>query len=290
MSSTWLDASEAESIDGYGGEAAEDYLEEMDGDGEAFAESDDDAESRYSRRRRRARRLALARRRRRAALARARYGRVPLGPPATAAVVRKTEAEVANLEVESKVQADTLGSALAAQRRQIRAGTTVAAASAVLPSLLSLLQTTSPDIGDNRYVKAGLPLAPLLLLRPTERGLSDRRLWAAAAVAGLVITEDFKSKSQEIQRISITRSVSVLPLGATVTFRADALDRNGREVPDQAIAFTSSNDSIVFADPDNPGRVEARSDGVATINAKLTTAQGTVLEDFVIVTVPEVVP
>jgi Bacterial Ig-like domain (group 2) len=289
MSSTWLDPSEAESIDGYGGEAAEDYLEEMDGDGEAFAEGDEDAESRYSRRRRRARRLALARRRPPAALARARYGRM-LGPPATAAVVRKTEAEVANLEVESKVQADTLGSALAAQRRQIRAGTTVAAASAVLPSLLSLLQTTSPDIGNNRYIKAGLPLAPLLLLRPTERGLSDRRLWAAAAVAGLVITEDFKSKSQEIQRISITRSVSVLPLGATVTFRADALDRNGRAVLDQAITFTSSNDSIVFADPDNPGRVEAQGDGVATITAQLTNAQGTVLEDFVIVTVPEVVP
>jgi hypothetical protein len=226
MSSTWLDVPEAESFDGYGGdEAVEGYLADTYGDGEALAESDDDAESRYSRRRRRARRLARARRRRRAALARARYGRMPVGPPTAAAVAQRTEADVASLEVESRVQADTL----AAQREQGRAGINAAAASAVVPSLLSFLKTAAPDEADKRYFKAGssfIPLAPLAFLRSPGRGFSDPRLWAVAAVAGLTIFEDRVSKGRVVEGVEIVRSVNELKAGESSPFRAVAVDEN----------------------------------------------------------------
>jgi hypothetical protein len=309
MSSTWLDVPEAESIDGYGGdESAEDYPEELYGDGEAFAESDDDAESRYSRRRRRARRLARARRRRRAALARTRYARAALGPPTAAAVVRKTEADVANLEVESSVQADALGSALAAQRQQIRAGTNAAAAGAVLPALLHFLQTYSPDFGNNTFFKAGLPLAPLLLLRSTDRGLNDRRLWAAAAVSGLAIADDRKSKSlaeekerlaeeeserlaeelaaQTIQDVSIVRAAGELPPSTKVTFRAVALGGGGRPVPSATIKWASGDSNIVAVNKDT-GEVQVKgtSGQVTTITATVTTPEGEDRTDFVAVKV-----
>jgi hypothetical protein len=298
MSSTWLDVPEAESFDGYGGdEAAEDYLAEMYGDGEAFAESDDEAESRYSRRRRRARRLARARRRRRAALARARYARMPVARPPTAAVVQKTEADVANLEVESTVQADTLGSAVAAQRDQGRAAINAAAAGAVVPSLLSFLKTAAPDEADKLYFKAGssfLPLFPLALLRSPGRGLTDPRLWAVAGVAGLTIAEDRASKGRVVERVEIDRSVTELKKGLSAQFRAVPLDRNRRRasLPPGATIEWESSDSLVTVDPKVGESVKvtagssATTNLVATITAILKGADGSKIDDdFVNVTV-----
>jgi hypothetical protein len=295
MSNTWLDVPEAESLDGYGGdEAAEDYLTEMYGDGEASAESDD-AESRYSRRRRRARRLARARRRRRAALARARYARMRVGPPTTAAVVHKTESDVANLEVESRVQADTLGSALEAQREQARAGTKAAVAGAVVPSLVSFLKTAAPDLADNRFKpESVLPLAPLFLLRSPGRGFSDPRLWAVAAVAGLTIAEDRASKGQVVEGVEIDRSVKELQAGGSAQFRAVPLDRNRKRatLPPGATIEWEGPESLVTIDPVVGESVNVKVESgtatglVATITAILKRADGSEIDrDFVNITV-----
>ena len=285
MSSTWVDGAEAESIDEYAGdEGAEDWGEWY---GDADAESDD-AESRDSRRRNRARRLAVARARRRAAFARARAA----SPATPASAIRKTEADVANLEVQSSVQADAVSSMLASHRRQLRSSTTAAAVGAVIPSFLSFLKTTAPDVGDNRYFQAGLPLAPLLFLKPTDRGLSDRRLWAVAAVAGLAVADQWKAKDQVVERITIDRSVTQLPAGATipVPFRAVVLDRssNAAAVPFGAtIKWKSSNEKKI--DVDETGEVQVKAGAsagdFATIEVTLIGADGRVLDtDFVTVT------
>jgi hypothetical protein len=287
MSSAWVEAPEAESIDEYAGdEGAEDYPGEMYGEWEGES---DDAESRYSRRLQRARRIASARQRRRAALTRARSA-AAIGPPSAAAVVRRTEADIAKLEVQSSVQADAVSSMLASHRRQLRAGTTAAAAGAIIPSLLSFLQTSAPDLGSNRYLRAGLPLAPLFFLRPTDRGLSDRRLWAVAAVAGLAVADDFKSRGQVVERLDIDRSLDALPAGAVVPFRAVALDRssNRATLPAGAtLEWKTSNSKAVDVD-EATGQVTAAGTvgDVATIQAILRGPDGRELDsDFVTVTV-----
>jgi hypothetical protein len=251
MSSTWPEALEAEDIDMYGGEG-ESYLDDVGGDGEAFDEADDSAEARVSRSRRTARARRLAQARHRAALARARSQRAAQGRPTTAAVVRRTEAEVANLEVETKVQADAVNSALAAQAKRIRAGETATAASTVVAPLLSFLQNAAPQVGNNDFTKKGLPLAPLLLLKPAKRGqgvqglLSDPRVWAIGATAGLALADGFSRRGGDVARIQIID----VPVSTAnpVRFSADAFDANNRPIT-RSVRWVSANPSIADVNP-----------------------------------------
>ena len=255
MSTSWLDAPEVDGIDVYGGdEGAEGYFEDMNGDGEAFAESYDDAEAtstRDHRRRRRARARRLARARRRAALARARYGRRPAGPTTAAAVVRKTEAEVANLDVETKVHADAVDSQLAAQAKRIRAAETATAASAIVNPLQRFLEGTpsTSELAKSPLFKAGLPLAPLLLLRPAKRGegpealVADPRVWAVAALAGLGIVESRRGNVKSVQIVA--KPVTMAKPG---TFTASAFDGSGVEVADRKPIWRSTNPGIATVD------------------------------------------
>jgi hypothetical protein len=90
---------------------------------------------------------------------------------------------------------------MATQARRISGTETAIAASAVVGPLQTLLRTSFPQVASNPVVKAGLPLAPLLFLRPTERkgGLGsvvgDPRLWAAAVVTGIVVL----GKNRDVQ-------------------------------------------------------------------------------------------
>jgi hypothetical protein len=166
------------------------------------------------------------------------------------------------------MQAEAFGSALAAQGKQIRASTTAVAASAVVAPLQSFLETSAPDLTKNRYFKKGLPLAPLLLLRPPKRGdglqalVADPRVWAVAAVAGLVIAEEIRGGSpvQDVHILSVP--VSTATPG---TFFADAVDGKGRIVPGKTPDWKSENDQVATVDAN--GEVTGVGRGTTVISA-----------------------
>jgi hypothetical protein len=268
-------------------------------------------------RRRALARRALARRAlaRRAALARARRGMAPTRPrypatatgeePETRAAVRElgletevqaaevglTRAAVQELGVESEEQAEAVASALAAQRRRIGGNDAAVGASAVASSLASQLQTSFPDLARNPFVRAGLPMAPLLFLKPAKREsgfqgfVSDPRVWAGALVAGVTIAGEINSRIQSAERVRITQFTTFLAQGERVTFAAEALDGGGAVLRSKRIKWTE--------DPNNPGVVTVGADdgvviaGTAKGQTNVTaTVDGTSVSASVPLTVP----
>jgi len=172
--------------------------------------------------------------------------------------------------------------AVAAQGRRI--GGTEAALAAT--TVVGQVQRSFPGVTANPIVQAGLPLAPLLLLRPEKRGsgigavVADPRVLAVAAVAGLAIASQVMNKKKSIATVRFMRFEPELDQGSVSKFLADALDDDGRGMPGQDIKFSSSDPETVEVDPN--GGVKALKPGTATITA---IADGK--SDFVSVRVPQ---
>jgi hypothetical protein len=277
---------EAEAMDFYGDESAEDYFE---GDDEDFAsdaedfEDYDDSEAsvrdhRRAEARRRARRRDLARRRalvarRRAALARARrpVARARRPSPATAkAEVRETKAAVQELSVETEMQAETAARGLARQRKSIAGSEAAVAANTVATTVANQLQATFPRVASNPFVRAGLPLTALAFLRPAKRAsgfqglVTDPRVWGSALVGGVAIAGEITNRVRKVDEVRITRFATHLPPGATFQFVAEALDSSGAVLSNKKITWGFASPTTAATVDPNTGLVTAGSPASGT--------------------------
>ena len=256
MASTWLDDPALESAESIGddfgeGELSGAYGELAESSGEPF----DDAEAGGLRTRRaRARRIALARSRA------ARERSTGSGQPATTAgAVRRTQAAVREVDLANRVQADAVSAALAKHARRVRGTENAVAASAVVSPLLSALESfgSTSTFAGNPVVKTGLPLMPLLLLRPARRhdgvqGLvADPRVWAIGAAAGLAIVKEIKGNANTVQILPAT-----VTAGSSASFSAVVFDRDGRRLPNVTPTWDSSSSTITI---DSTGKVDAQN-------------------------------
>jgi hypothetical protein len=325
MPNIWLDDEEA--LDLFGDASAEDYFD-GDAEDVDFESYGDDGEATTVRRDHRAaqarragrdrdlaRRRALARRllARRAALARARRrgvaptrprypatGRAQVGPTMAAAEepglegevqdaqVRQTRAAVRELGLETQVQADAVADALAAQARRIDSTGAALGATAVANTVASQLQTSFPGVARNPFVRAGLPLAPLLLLKPARREsgfqgfIADPRVWAGALVAGLAIAGEINNKVQKPEAVRITRFATHLPMTGHLQFFAEALDAGGAVLRGKQINWREETPAKGLVRVDRDGLVTGVGVGTTAVVAE---ADGTTVSDSVPVTV-----
>lgn len=164
----------------------------------------------------RRRRALIARRRRLAAMRRRRYQtRRPSAPyrspsrvrpsrpnPRVTHAVRENRRIATQANLESRVQGDVQRQELAKQKKRIDGNQRAIAASAALAEV----QRSFPDLFEDDYLKAALPLASLLFLSPdsdkkgTEGLLTDPRFMAAAAAFVAVVVkgrQDDKNKQDE---------------------------------------------------------------------------------------------
>jgi hypothetical protein len=140
-------------------------------------------------------------------------------------------------------------------------------------TVVDQLQSSFPAVTANPVVKAGLPWAPLLLLKPAKRGsgigavVADPRVWSALAIAGLAIASEAMHRAKETASIRITRFERQIDAGSTHKFLADAFDDGGKAMPGQNITFSSDAPNVV--EVDSTGLVKGINQGTATITATM---------------------
>ncbi|WP_169807631.1 Ig-like domain-containing protein [Herbidospora mongoliensis] len=274
MSDSWLDHGDFEALDLFGGgESAEDYLDDVDDDAESY---DDEAVSPAVRRRRVKARQQAVRRQRLAALARVRNrrARAPSGPAPTAHnAVRQTQIAVRDLNLDSKVQADAMKSALQAQSKRITRSEYAALSSVAL----SQFQQSFPKIvGDNPYARAALSFAPLLFLSPAKQGngaaaiAGDPRVIGAVLTAGLAIAGD-RLRPKQVRQI-VAPNVPRIVTGRQALLTADAQDENGKRIDGTVFTWGSSNDAVARVKPTGGQTIEVTGVSAGTAVITVTSA------------------
>lgn len=150
----------------------------------------------------------------------------------------------------------------------------IEAAVAATP-VVQQFQTSFPDVATHPLAKAGLSVAPLLLLRPERHGsglesfVTDPRVLAGALVFGLSIAGEVNRSADEVHQVRITRPQPVGELRPQESLRAlaDALDRKGNPIPDQRITWSSDNQAVATVTAD--GEVRGESVGSARVRASV---------------------
>ena len=277
MSQTWLDAIDTEEI-GEGIYDSEDAGEGSYYSGEAEYE-DLGEESRSARRRReRQRQILLARQRQRQAQLRSQQ-RAPLrqqrpvrpaGPSP-----RQTINAVRSLDLENKLEQDSLRRTMEeANRRASRATWAAVASTAVDQGLASFVT----DAQNHPYVAAGVRFAPLLFLSPEKkRGgvegfATDPRVIGGAAILGIALLGNFRTRAQGANTVTIGNPGDITP-GVGGTLAAVALDRNGIPLSVQPATFTwFSNNPNYLSFPSATSGTYTTTDSAA--GSVLVTAQG----------------
>ena len=276
MADNWLDDSDSEAIDLFGGEeGAEDYLEDWDEEAETY---DDEAVSPAVRRRRAQARQLAARRRRLEALARARNKRArgARGPtPAGRKAVQQTQSAVRELSLDTKVQADAMKNAL--QKHSDR--TSRSEYSTLASVALSQFQQSFPQIvGTSRYTAAALNVAPLLLLSPQKKGSGalaiarDPRALGLLLVAGLAVAGD-RLRPKQVARIDVP-NVPTVVARQRAALTADALDEKGKRIDGTVFTWTSSNPAVATLYPSSGPTTTVT--GVSAGETEITVTAGSV--------------
>jgi hypothetical protein len=288
MSVAWVELDDAELDDAELEDAeAEDaeleWAEYDEGDGELYddSESDDSEESRAAARRRRQaqqRRVANARRRQATARSRAkpktpRPGKAVTrpAPKPRPAPQRKTAAAIRDLDLETKVQDDRLRAAIAAQGKRMSRSEYAAVVGVATNQFME-----SFDAPDNPYLRAGLRLAPVMLLSPPKRGngvealVRDPRTQALAAVAALTFAGQQRKRGSEAQHVGDIQGPMDMRAGApnSVLFFAEVTDGRGRVVSSKQVTWSSSDPSTVTIDP-TTGKAEGKTEGQVLITASV---------------------
>lgn len=192
---------------------------------------------RIMRAKRRARRLQRQRamQRKRAAAIRRRPRRRPANR------IAKNRRNIQKVGLDSAVKSDMLASGLRSQSKRIGGTENAIAASKVVEEFTAQF----PELKNNKLVKSGLPLAPLLFLKPPKKGsgvqsvATDARVWSTALAAGAALFNEFRDNDSEAQEISI--NPGSLVLAANNSFRLSAIVRNksGKIVGDRKIVWAS---------------------------------------------------
>jgi hypothetical protein len=259
MSEAWVDSVDSEAL----GEGAYDsealgegaYDSEAFGEGyEAFGE-----ESRSARRQRERQRQIMLARQRQAQLRRQRQPtQVQRPAPPAGPSPRQTITAIRSLDLETKVGQDSLRRALEESNRRAARATWAAVASAAVDQGLD---SFGADLDNHEYIKAGARFAPLLFLSPekTRRGVegfvTDPRVLGGAAIVGIALLGNFRTRSQGIASLRIVpptgRIVAPVTGTSTSTITANALDRNGKLVIPQPPITWSSSDPATLAFQDS---------------------------------------
>lgn len=252
-------------------DADESEFDELEGeDFEPYGE--DSAEGRKSRRRRAARRRALAARRRQAlAQSRRASKRRPLRPARKATPARKiasNRAKIQKVGLESAVKTDVLARHLGAHSKRIGGTENSITASKVVEELSAQF----PDLLTNKFVKTGLPLAPLFFLKPPKKGSGvesfarDPRVWGTLLAAGAALISELREKEPGPQEIAVTPAGAVLQVGNTFKLNAIVRDRSGKIIKGRALQWDTLNAAFASIDA-NTGLVTAVAKGPVTITA-----------------------
>ena len=272
MSETWVDAEDYEDI-GEGAYDSEDIGEgiyDSEDIGEGAYDSEDigedfGEESRSARRRRERQRPARLARQRQIMLARQRQAQMrrrrrpplparrPVGAPRpTPPAIRA----VRSLDLETKVELDSLRRAVEESNRRANRATWAAVASTAVDQGLDSFRTNLT----NQYVRAGARFAPLLLLSPKKKKggvegfVTDPRFIGGASILGIALLHNFTSGVHSV--VINPRGPVTAPVGTTGTQKvqdtlgATAKDRLGNIV--QNVPFTWKSDNPDATDLHRP--------------------------------------
>jgi hypothetical protein len=250
---------------------------ESPGDGEAFDGESYDLESlegeatrgRRLREQRRRRMQALENQRRLQAARASSTGQVVPAGRGGAPTARATAAAIRQVDLQSKVQADVMGSALRVRDRQVDSLYTTQLAQA----LSTQVKDSFGDVFDNPFARAAataFPLVPLgLMPRSRETGLAGRGMYTfgtAAVLFGLTFVGHLRSRGRVPNRISITAPAQI-KTGQPQAFLADVLDDRGGVIPGKSVVWASSDPSVASVDAN--GLVTPLKVGATAISASV---------------------
>ncbi len=293
MSEMWIDAMDADNY-----EVSGEGIFDSEGVGEGFFDSEGTGEgvfgygeeSRSDRRRReRQRQIMLERQRQRQVQTRQRRSppaqrsspaRGPVRAPGPSP--RQTITAIRSLDLETKVDLDSLRRKLEESSRRASRATWAAVASAAVDQGLS---SFGDDLKNHQYVAAGVRFAPLLFLSPEKKKggvegfATDPRVIGGAAILGIALLGNFRDKSHEVSTVSIVPPGRITVAGILT---ADALDRHGNTVPNTSITWSSSDPTVLTFPNTSSGaftltagkkesvQVTAKANGIAgRINVKV---------------------
>lgn len=265
----------------------EDY-DDFDGEDDLFGEYA--AEGRRSRSRRRRARARMRRARRKRQLARRRRGRRRGGrtsrPRTSRGKIANNRAQIKKVGLESAVKSDMLASGLKTQDKRIGGTENAITATKVIDEI----RTQFPNLNNNKFIKTGLPLAPLLFLKPPKKkeGLEgfamDPRIWGPVLAAGAALYQEFKRDDNTPAKVVFNVGDNItVPNGTRLPLVAEVQDKNGKEVEGRTLEYESSDKTVATVDKAN-GTFAAKGAGSVIITAKDKDLPKVV--GFVFVTVP----
>jgi hypothetical protein len=186
--------------------------------------------------------------------------------PADTSPPRATAAAVRTLDLETKVQQDTLRSALAAQTKRMSLSEYSAVAGAAVNQFIETF-----DAPTNPYARAALRFSPFLLMSPQSRGsgvegiVKDPRVLGAALVAGIVVVGENSNQRRRPRDITIVGPTHLF-VGDSVTLIADVIDGRGAILPAERVTWQSSDPKVAQIDSAS-GALRAGRPGTAVITA-----------------------
>ena len=128
------------------------------------------------------------------------------------------------------------------------------AASKIVDELRAQFKDQLGD-GANKFLKTGLPLAPLLFLQPAKKrdgieGLAfDPRVWGPVLAAGVALFKEFgPSKDSEPATLKVFPSELELATNKAETLKVFLKDKNGKIVEGD-IEFLSAQDKVATVSP-----------------------------------------
>jgi hypothetical protein len=276
MSQTWMEDLESE---------------EYESNGEAdYGDAGDDARS--DARRARQQRIMLERRRtmlerqqREAGLQRkSGLPRGPVPPPgaarATGPSPSQTIRAIHHLDLETKVELDSLRRQLEESNRRASRGTWTAVAGIATAEVINQFAV----LQKHPNVSAAILAAPLLLLSPEKKGsgierwITDPRVIGGAAVIGIVVANKLTSASTgppSVRKISIaaptplTSAAKATPVNAIAT----AVDRNENPLPVTQFDWASSSKDLTLTSASGAQAIFTLAANVSNIEVVQITAQ-----------------
>jgi hypothetical protein len=286
MSQTWMEDLESE-----------DYESNGEADYEA-AGDDARSDARRARQQRimlERRRMMLERQQREAGLQRkSGLPRRPMPPPgaarATGPSPSHTIRAIRDLDLDTKVELDSIRRRLEESNRRASRGTWAAVAGIATAEIIN--QFDALDKHPN--VSAAILAAPLLLLSPDkqksgiEGWLLDPRVIGGAAVVGIVVASRFTSTSNAVNKIQIFPAPppALTKAAGTGSLTALATDRSGNPLSGTQFTWTSSpaGQLTITVGPDSSVANYSLIAG-ATATSVIITAQADGKHNFVVVPV-----